>query len=425
LKVKPFNNSFENHSMERLILAVTVTLAILLFFSRFSGYFVSSSINISIEPKKEAKILLNYQPIIDITERENITAEIVNTGSVEIYEEMMVRIYYYNRSLRPIAEYFDSPKRLLPGERSLFFSVFVPNEIGTYFIQAKATYDGKSTETWRRFDVIIRPILQPVILSPEKVPTYVPTPVFLAPPKLSVFVKNVTDAFQDSFVLIPITLVNEGERDAYEIKPYLSYPKALEISISPIYIKQLSARGNITFLLHIKIPKDFQTGLYQFVFEASSNETRASKEFYLNVSARPIDLSKDIYEKILSIEYMLSQARTRMNLLELRGIDVSKINSTLVLTELHLKKAKDYLSNKKFNESLLELEKASEKISEALIEMEVLMVVAPKAYLEYLIVAIILLTIFAIIIFIILYKRRKKKRPKLLRDLEAESQTSE
>jgi len=411
--------------MERFILILIVLLSFLIIFSKYSGYFVSPLINISVEPRKEAKILLNHQPLIDITERENITAEIVNTGSIEIYEEMMVRIYYYNRSLRPIAEYFDSPRRLLPGERSSFFLVFVPNEIGTYFIQARATYDERSTETWGRFDVIVKPIIQPVILAPEEVPSYVPTPVFLAPPKLSIYVKNVTDAYQDSFVLIPITLVNEGERDAYEIKPYLSYPKTLEISISPIYVKQLSAKGNITFLINVKVPKDFQAGLYQLVFEASSNETKASKEFYLNVSSEPIDLSKDIYEKILSIEYMLSQARIRMNFLELRGIDVSKINSTLILAVLHLKKAKDYLSNRQFNESLVELEKASEKISEALIEMEVLMVVVPKAYLEYLVLVIILLAIFAIIIFIILYKKRKKKRPKLLRELELEAQASE
>ena len=411
--------------MERLILTALTILTILLFFSRFSGYFVSPTINVSIEQKKEAKILLNYQPLIDITERQNITAEIVNTGSVEIYEEMMVRIYYYNRSLRPMAEYFDSPRRLLPGERSPFFLVFVPNEIGTYFIQARATYDGKSTETWGRFDVIIRPILQPIILPPERVPTYVPTPVFLAPPKLSIYVKNVTDAYQDSFVSIPVTLVNEGERDAYEIKPYLSYPKALEISISPLYIKQLSARENVTFLINIKIPKDFQVGLYQLVFEASSNETKASKEFYINVSAKPIDLSKDIYEKILSIEYVLSQARIRMNVLELKGIDVSRINSTLTLADLHLRRAKDYLSKKQFNESLFELEKASEEISEALIEMEVLMIVTPKAYLEYIALVIILLAIFSAMIFIILYKKRKKKRPRLLRELEAETRETE
>jgi len=411
--------------MEKLILIFIVLLSLIILLSNYSGYFVSPTVNVSIERKKGAEILLNYQPLIDITERQNITAEIMNTGSVEIYEEMMVRIYYYNRSLRPMAEYFDSPRRLLPGERSPFFLVFVPNEIGTYFIQARATYDGKSTETWGRFDVIVKPIIQPIILSPERVPTYVPTPVFLAPPKLSIYVKNVTDAYQDSFVSIPVTLVNEGERDAYEIKPYLSYPKALEISISPLYIKQLSARENVTFLINIKIPKDFQVGLYQLVFEASSNETKASKEFYINVSAKPIDLSKDIYEKILSIEYVLSQARIRMNVLELRGVDVSRINSTLTLADLHLKRAKDYLSNRQFNESLLELEKASEKISEALIEMEVLMLVTPKAYLEYLVLVIILLAIFAIIVFIILYKKRKKKRPRLLRELEAETRETE
>lgn len=411
--------------MEKLILIFIVLLSLIILLSNYSGYFVSPTVNVSIERKKSAEILLNYQPLIDITERQNITAEIVNTGSVEIYEEMMVRIYYYNRSLRPMAEYFDSPRRLLPGERSPFFLVFVPNEIGTYFIQARATYDGKSTETWGRFDVIIRPILQPIILPPERVPTYVPTPVFLAPPKLSIYVKNVTDAYQDSFVSIPITLVNEGERDAYEIKPYLSYPKALEISISPLYIKQLSARENVTFLINIKIPKDFQVGLYQLVFEASSNETKASKEFYINVSAKPIDLSKDIYEKILSMEYVLSQARIRMNVLELKGIDVSRINSTLTLADLHLKRAKGYLSNRQFNESLFELEKASEKISEALIEMEVLMIVTPKAYLEYIALVIILLAIFSAMIFIILYKKRKKKRPRLLRELEAETRETE
>ena len=411
--------------MERYILIFILLLVSILLFSKYSGYFVSPTVSVSIEPKKEAKILLNYKPIIDIAERENITAEVVNTGSVSIYEELMVRIYFYNRSLSPIAEYYDSPRNLLPGDRTAFFLVFVPNSTGTYFIQAKSTYDGKTTETWGRFDVIITPILQPVILSPEKIPQYVPTPVFLAPPKLSIQIKNITDAYQDSFVLIPVTLINNGERDAYEIRPYLSYPKSLEVSISPLYIKQLSPGENVTFLLNIKIPKDFQVGVYQLFFEASSNETKASKEFYLNVSSKPIDLTQDIYEKILSVEYMLSQARIRMSALEIRGIDVSKINSTLILAEIHLKKSKDYLSNKQFDESLYELNEASKLISDALIEMEVLMIVAPKAYLNYFLIAIILIVILTIVLSIILYRKRKKKRPKLLRELESEAQATE
>jgi len=237
-------------------------------------------------------------------------------------------------------------------------------------------------------------------------------------------VKNVTDAYQDSFVLIPITVINKGERDAYEIKPYLSYPKSLNVSISPVYIKQLSPGENVTFLVNIKIPADFSVGIYQLLFRVSSNETEATREFYLNVSSKPIDLTKDIYEKILSIEYLLSQARVRMNILEIRGIDVSRINSTLILAEHHLKKSKDFLSNKQFNESLQELDEATRLISNALIEMEVLMVILPKAYLNYFLIAIILLIILAIIVFIIIYRRRKIKRPKLLRELESEIQAA-
>ena len=210
-----------------------------------------------------------------------------------------------------------------------------------------------------------------------------------------------------------------------KIRPYISYPKSLEVSISPLYIKQLSPGENVTFLLNIKIPKDFQVGVYQLFFEASSNETKASKEFYLNVSSKPIDLTQDIYEKILSVEYMLSQARIRMSALEIRGIDVSKINSTLILAEIHLKKSKDYLSNKQFDESLYELNEASKLISDALIEMEVLMIVAPKAYLNYFLIAIILIVILTIVLSIILYRKRKKKRPKLLRELESEAQATE
>jgi len=411
--------------MERYLLIFILLLVSLLLLSKYSGYLIFSTVNVSVEPKKEMKILINYQPVIDITERENITVEVVNTGSVEIYEELMVRIYFYNRTLKPIAEYFDSPKILLPDERSPFYFVFVPSDVGAYFIQARGTYNGKLIETWRRFDVIIRPILQPVVLPPERVPSYIPAPFFLAPPKLSIYVKNLTDAFQDSFVLIPITLVNEGDRDAYEIKPYFSYPRALEVSISPIYIKQLSPRENITFLLKIKIPADFQPGIYQLLFEASSNETKASKEFYLNVFSKIIDLTSDIYEKILSVEYMLSQSRIRMNILEERGIDVTRVNSTLSLAEFHLKKAKDHLSKKQFDESLKEVEEAAKLISDALIEMETLMIIMPKAYLNYLLLAIILLSIFAAIFFITLYRKRRIRKPKLLRELESESQKTE
>jgi len=71
------------------------------------------------------------------------------------------------------------------------------------------------------------------------------------------------------------------------------------------------------------------------------------------------------------------------------------------------------------------LNEASKLISDALIEMEVLMSVAPKAYLNYFLIAIILIVILAIVLFIILYRKMKKKRPKLLRELESESQAAE
>jgi hypothetical protein len=412
-----------------ILLTIILILAFFLYFSKLTGYFVTPTINISIAEKKEAKILLDWQPVIDISQEERIRVETVNTGSVPIEKFTTIRIYFFNGSLFPMKEYQElNSVNLYPGERHSYSVIYYPPFTGTYYIQARVKYDGKAVETWARFDVIVNisrvitPIVKPVYQPPEITPQYIPTIVYLSPPKLQIEIKNLTDALQDSEAIIVAKVKNLGERDAFELKPYISYPSSLEIRVSPLFVEKLSVNESISFLLSIKIPKDFLPGLYQLTFEISSNETKTSKSFFLNVSEKTIDLTKDIQEKILSLKLLLSEARSRIYSLYLKGFDVSKINASLDLAEVYINRAEEFLKKKDFNNSLKEVEKAREEISNALINLETLTTIAPKAFPHYIPILIIAILIVATILIIIVWKRRKPKKPKLLREREEETQ---
>jgi len=418
--------------VHKTILAVILLLSILLFFSKMTGYLTFTSLNVSIKEKKEAALLLDFQPLITILQSERIRAEVVNIGSVPFNETMTIRIYIYNVTIKPVIDYQDSFFFLYPGDRHAFPVTFTPISIGTYYIEARAKFDGKVVQTWGRFDVIYPPEavrakipvrIEPVYLPPEKVPSYVPTIVFLAPPKLEIYVKNIT-ASQGSETIVPILLKNFGEREAFDIRPFISIPKDLEFSLSPLNIPQLSPNETVSFSLTIKIPENFPIGLYQIVFEVSSNETKASSSFYLNITKKPVDLTQELYEKILSVEFLLTQAKSRMYSLALKGIDVSRVNSTLEVAGMHLELAKDYLKKKDFKACEENIRKANEEISQALLEMETLLLIRPKAYPVYLFVVIAILAFIVILLLIMVYKRKKGERPRLLREAEKESLVS-
>ncbi|MCS7093968.1 MAG: hypothetical protein RMJ18_02185 [Candidatus Aenigmarchaeota archaeon] len=400
------------------IFFVAIFLAILI--SKMTGYFVSPGLNVTVKEVKDAKILLDYKPIIDITERQNITAEIINTGSVQIEEEMFLRVYYFNGSLKPIGEYLDSLNVLKPGERRNFKIVFVPESVGTYYIQARAKYDSKTTETWGRFDVVIFPVLVPVIQPPQVVGTPTPVIVYLSPPRLEIYANDTFNVQQGGELIISLIVKNLGERDAYELKPYISYPSGLEVSVSPLFVSILPANKTSSFLLYVKVPVEFLPGLYQIVFEVSANETRASKVLNLNVSKFVLDLTQDYREKIISLELVISEVKARALYLESMGFDVSKIKATIELADYYVKRAREFLEKKDFENCQSEIFKALELISQVLIEMETILMIAPRAVPKYLYVGIVVLCLVVVIAFFVLYRKRKEKRPKLLKGLETE-----
>jgi hypothetical protein len=110
--------------------------------------------------------------------------------------------------------------------------------------------------------------------------------------------------------------------------------------------------------------------------------------------------------------------------LALKGIDVSRVNSTLEVASMHLELAKDYLKKKDFEACEENIRKANEEISQALLEMETLLLIRPRAYPVYLFVVIAILAFIVILLLIMVYKRKKGERPRLLREAEKESLVS-
>ncbi|MEM5875615.1 MAG: hypothetical protein QXX45_03555 [Candidatus Aenigmatarchaeota archaeon] len=407
---------------EYFVLISVLFIILISVFLKTSGYLIFFNLNVSVSEKKEAKILLGYKPIMDIVEKQNITAEIINTGSLTIEEEMFIRIYYYNKSLVAIGEYWDSLHILKPGERNVFRITFVPESTGTYFIQAKAKYDGRTTETWGRIDVLIYPIYHYVIQPPKKVEKPTPVLFYLTPPKLDILTNDSFKTYFGSELIIPIIVKNLGDRDAYELRPYVSYPSDFQVDIYPNFVKILSSNKSVNFLLKVKIPLDYQEGIYQLFFEIVGNETAAKKTIDIYVEKFIEDLTKDYKEKILSLEFLISEIRSKVVDLSIQGYDVSELFKKIEIVESYLVRAKSFLEVKDYENCYKYIMYSINLISEILMEIENAYLITPKAYENYFFIILFIVIIIAVILFIVIYlKKRKEKRPKILKEIEAES----
>lgn len=409
--------------MNYFIVVFLSAILVILIFSRITGHLTYSAFNVSVAERKEAKILLNYRHLIDISEKQNISAEFVNLGSVTIEEEMFIRIYYYNQSLRPIGEYLDSLRILKPGERVSFRIVFVPDNVGTYYIQARGRYNGRTTETWGRFDVVIYPLYSYEVQPPKQVEKKEPFIVYLSPPKLEIFLNETHRAYVGGEILIPLLVRNSGEREVFDLRFYISYPSGLEVSFFPPYVKLLEPNQTVAVLLKVFVPSSFLEGLYQLNLEAVSNETRVSRIINLNVTKMIPDLSEEYKEKILSLEILLSEIKKRIISLELRGYDVRLLSEKIALAEENLKNALSFIESLDWENSSKLIFSTTQIISEILLEIESMMLLTPKAYPRHFFVGLIVLvlTSFLVLLVLIYWKKRRERRPKLLRGIESET----
>lgn len=425
-----------------LVILLILIFLIFQFPTKITSLATYNNVNISIAPEKNVKITaIILKPVIfygllqignetffNVTDTQTIIAEITNVGSVlATIEDFFIKIYYFDgRVIEPIIQWNDTkvPFNLSVGLRSHLKFSFVPDKLGTYFVQVRAKYDGRVTEAWSSFLVTLPPIFKPVIQPPPIIEQPVPTIIQLRPPALQILAPDFVNLTKGENTTIAIIVKNVGERAAYNLKPFISLPYLLSYSISPLFISILEPNESAILSLSFFSSEKISPGTYSLFLEIVGNETSASKTIYINIIEKPIDICPDVYNKILSYQLILVIAKSRMYSYYLKGAEVANVNSTLQKAEYYLEKIKKLFEEKKCEEALLEVENVRTNIELALLQLESI-ILMPKIMPNYFLIGIIIVIIIFPIIFVILRKRRKKiKRPKLLKDIEKELQES-
>jgi hypothetical protein len=376
-------------------------------------------LNVSIQEKISGKLLLAYQPSIEIGNQQNIYTEFINTGTSQVTEKIEVRVYgYVNGTLKPLAYYYDISVPLAAGMRRGFKSVFVPPNTGLYYIQAKSSYDTKVVEVWGAFSVYYPPA--PVI------PIYVPAPAappaappVVGAPELILEYPELVKFYVGEKKLINVSVKNVGTGAAHNLKLYISISSLINISIYPKQFSALNPNETLIFVISIEIPTTMQEGIYPLEFEVMNDERiKKTGEISLQVSLIPPPEEEEISQKILNYEFLISQIQQQINLAFLQGYDVSLANKSLSLAKTSLENAKDYLKLKKIKDARKELENVERKIQDAALQLAstTLYIYKPPAILWWLILLIILAIVLAMLFY--WYLKRKRRRPKLLRRIE-------
>jgi hypothetical protein len=376
-------------------------------------------LNVSIQEKISGKLLLSYQPSIEIGNQQNIYTEFINTGTSQVTEKIEVRVYgYVNGTLKPLAYYYDISVPLAAGIRRGFKSVFVPPNTGLYYIQAKSSYDTKVVEVWGAFSVYYP--------QAQVIPIYVPAPPAAAPPaavvgapELALEYPDLVKFYVGEKKLINVSVKNVGTAAAHNLKLYISTSSLIDISIYPKQFSALNPNETLIFVISIGIPPTMQEGIYPLEFEVMNDEgIKKTGEISIQVSLIPPPEEEEISQKILNYEFLISEIQQQINSAFLQGYDVSLANKTLSLAKASLENAKDYLKSKRIKDAKKELENVENRVQEAALQLasSTLYLYKPPAILWWLILLIILAIALAILAY--WYWKRRKRRPKLLQRVE-------
>lgn len=408
----------------RKLIFLSILFLLLIFlakdFLREIGYTIFSMLNVSVKEKLDGKIFLSYSPFIEIGNKQEIYTEFVNTGTKPVTERIEVKIHgYVDGSLKPIANYFDTSYFLNPGGRKSFKCVFLPQNVGLYYIQAKSSYDTKVVEVWGAFSVIYPQA--PVIYVPKPITPVAPVFPLVGFPELKLEYPESVEFYQGEKKLINITLKNVGNVSVHNLNLYISTSSLLELTIQPKQVSVLRPNESLIFIVAIQVPSTVPEGNYPFEFETMNDEgVKESGEILIRVVSIKPPEEEEINQKILNYEFMIFEIQKEINSAFFEGYNVELANKTLNMARNSLENVKNFLKVgmiKKAKEELLKVESYIE-IAALQLASSTLYIYKPTAILWWLIVVIIISTI--LIIFFYFYLKKREKRPKVLREMEIE-----
>jgi len=418
---------------EKIIASVLVIIALIALARSYNllptnllGFGSLVGFNVSVQGKLDGKLLLSYQPWLQIGSSQNIYAEFVNIGAYSVTARIEERIYsYVNGSLVPLAYYYDSQIFLPEGFRRGFSTVFLPSSTGLYYIQARATYNDKVIETWGAFPVFYPPTTTITIYSPTVTAisggagggaTVSP---LVSTPQVNFSYPEKVQLFKGSSTLINITVKNTGGVALHNLKLYVSTTNSINFVINPKQVSSLTVGDTTVFLIFINTPSNAPEGSYSFDFELNSDEITEGRSILLEVLSSPASLEDELQHSILNSELLISEIEREILSASLKGFNVDMASQSLNAAKTNLENAKKYFELKDFNQTEKELNILNINVQDAVLQLAssaMFIYKAPTLSLSLILLMIIIFVIAFALIYLY-WKEKKEKRPKLLKEL--------
>jgi hypothetical protein len=409
------------------ILAIICLIALVGIYNfiprNFSGFDVLTGITVAVQEKLDGKLLLSYQPWLQIGSTQSIYSEFVNIGTDPVTVKIEERVYgYVNGSLVPLAYYYDSQVSLAAGARRGFSTVFVPASSGLYYIQARATYNNKIIETWGVFTVYAPPATTVITVYS---PVYSPGPAAAPPPPVGIpqinytFPENV-QLYKGGSALIDLTVKNTGGVVLHNLRLYISTASSINFEISPKQIASLDMNDSTLFLILVSAPLNATEGSYSFDFEIRSDEISGGKSILINVLSPPSSLEDELRHNILNAELLVTEIQREILSASSKGFNVDLASQSLKNAEKNLENAKNYFASNDFNRTREELGYFNKNVQDAVLQLAssaIFVYKAPLLPLYSLLLIIVIILIALLLIFLYWRKKKKEKRPRLLKEL--------
>ncbi len=410
-----------------LILLIFSILLILLFFlpERVTFLAVRGNVSVNVTPVLKGRIFLGYKEHLNFSEIQRINAEFFNEGSLPLKEKLEIKIYYnYEGKLQLMGSYYDAEFNLKPGERRSYQISFLPPYIGTYYIKARAPYDGKTAQIWGAFLVVYYPPPPPppqIIIPPPALPP----PPTAPPPEIGIARVELEypekiELVQGESAIFHVLVKNVGDVTLYNLRFSTYTINQLTVDITPPQLFKLSPNETAIFIFSLEAPQNISAGIYPFEFELISDKLRERGSVALEIKEKKVvPIEEELYKQIVYYEYLISETQAEIDAATLEGIDTSLAQIALNKAKISLQDAKRYYYQKNYAECEEKLLDVKKYIQEAVLQLSLAKIrvyVVPAYYpIWVLIFAILLGILFLILLFFLRKMRKKEERPKLLR----------
>lgn len=390
-----------------LVLSLVVTPEI----TGFSIHQLSVSVNGKMKGEISAFV---YDPLVNITKPQKIYVEFLNSGTENYSVKLETFVYFYeDGKLEEMAYYYDSTVELFPGMRRPFESVFVPNEMGTYYIKARVNYGTKRIEAWGSFYVTYPDYIPYIPAEYQPIVTYVEVN-----PSLSLEYPESVDTYPGRSVLTNIKVKNTGNATLHEVKLQLSATNMLDIDLNPKDSYYLEPGETLVFLMDIYANNNISIGEYPVDFELITREVKETGTISVNVRPYNMSLEEEVRKTIQNYEYLINELQREIIEATANDLDVTAAQVELDQAKEKLQEAKDYYDSKEYENAMDVLDEIKDILKDVALKLSqasFTVFVAP-AFSPY---WILIIAILMAIIFLLFFKKRKKKeKPKLLRASE-------